>query len=138
MNETWGFKTLDDNWKSPGELIGQLTDLAGKGVNYLLNVGPDADGLIPEESAQRMRAIGNWLKKHGEAIYGTKASPFPYSFSWGSITQRPGKIYLLIEKWPNHPLQLHGLSIRVKRAYFLGSPHDTLRHEQNHIVDLLR
>lgn len=136
INETWGYKAFDENWKSPSELIRQLADLASKGVNYLLNIGPDAEGRIPEESANRMRVIGRWLQKHGEAIYETRANPFPYAFPWGSITQRSGKLYLLFEKWPQHPLQLHGLRNRVQKAYLLNSPDETIDHERTEIDGL--
>jgi alpha-L-fucosidase len=130
MNETWGFKALDDNWKSPGELIQQLASLSANGVNYLLNVGPDAKGRIPEPSQERLRIIGDWLKQNGEAIYGTGPSPFPNSFAWGSITSRPGRLYLLISKWPNQPINLRGVMNRVRRAFFLASPDTELDFEE--------
>jgi len=75
INDTWGFKTHDHNWKSPSDLVRKLVDVASKGGNYLLNVGPTAEGVIPEPSVERMRAIGEWLQANGEAIYGTTAGP---------------------------------------------------------------
>ncbi len=121
MNETWGYKALDDNWKSPGELIQQLADLAANGVNYLLNVGPDAQGRIPTASEERLQIVGAWLRKYGEAIHGTGPSPYPNSFAWGSITSRPGKLYLLISNWPQRPIELRGIKNGVRRAYVLGT-----------------
>ena len=76
MNNTWGYKSYDDNWKSVETLIRNLVDIASKGGNYLLNVGPTSEGLIPEPSIVRMRAVGRWMKLNGEAIYATGASPF--------------------------------------------------------------
>src|SRR5215469_2358767 len=76
MNDTWGFKKQDQNWKSTETLIRNLVDIASKGGNYLLNVGPTGEGLIPESSVERLKEIGSWMKVNGEAIYGTTASPF--------------------------------------------------------------
>ena len=71
MNDTWGFKKNDDNWKSTELLVHNLVDVAAKGGNYLLNIGPKADGTIPQPSVERLKAIGEWLTINGEAIYGT-------------------------------------------------------------------
>jgi alpha-L-fucosidase len=75
INDTWGFKTDDHQWKSPAELVRKLVDTASKNGNYLLNVGPTAEGVIPEPSAERMRAIGQWLQINGSGIYGTRGGP---------------------------------------------------------------
>jgi len=72
MNDTWGYKKNDDNWKSTQTLIVNLVDVVSKGGNFLLNVGPTADGRIPEASIERLREIGRWMKVNGEAIYGTR------------------------------------------------------------------
>lgn len=72
MNDSWGFKQSDHNWKSSKTLIHNLVDVAAKGGNYLLNVGPTAEGLIPEPSIERLREIGVWLENNGEAIYQTE------------------------------------------------------------------
>lgn len=73
MNDTWGFKKNDHNWKSADVLIEQLIDVAAKGGNYLLNIGPTAAGEIPAESVERLQAIGKWMQTNSEAIYGTSS-----------------------------------------------------------------
>ena len=80
LNHTWGFKSDDTDWKSAKTLIRTLTDIASKGGNYLLNVGPDSHGEIPAESLGRLVAVGEWMKINGEAIYGTTATPFGGEF----------------------------------------------------------
>ena len=72
MNDTWGFKSFDHNWKSDEMLIHNLVDITAKGGNYLLNVGPTAEGLIPTPSIERLEKIGEWFEVNGEAIYATQ------------------------------------------------------------------
>lgn len=121
MNETWGFKSFDHDWKTPADLIRKLVDIASKGGNFLLNVGPTAEGLIPQPSVERLAAVGKWTRVNGEAIYGTSASPFPKQLPWGRATSRPGKLYLHVFDWPaGGRLTVSGLDSRVKRAYLLS------------------
>lgn len=109
INDTWGFKTADHNWKSPKELIHKLVDIVSKGGNYLLNVGPTAEGIIPQPSVERLLAIGDWLKVNGEAVYGTKPGPIQ-GLAWCRSTARPGKVYLHILAWPQGgEIKLSGL-----------------------------
>ncbi len=75
MNDTWGFKKNDHNWKSSSQLIRALVDVTSKGGDYLLNVGPTSEGVIPQPSIDRLETVGKWLDKNGEAIYGTRMSP---------------------------------------------------------------
>ncbi len=86
MNDTWGFKSYDQNWKSTKDLVRNLVDIASKGGNYLLNVGPTSLGEIPGPSIERLEAIGGWMKQNGEAIYATSASPFK-KLAWGRCSK---------------------------------------------------
>lgn len=120
LNDTWGFKSYDHNWKSVAYLLELLVNCASKGVNYLLNVGPTAEGIIPQESIDRLKEIGAWLERNGEAIYGTTASPFPLDPVWGRITCKGDQLYLLVKEWPAEDLKICGLRNQVKAARVLG------------------
>jgi alpha-L-fucosidase len=103
LNDTWGFKSYDDKWKSPETLIRNLVDIASKGGNYLLNVGPTSDGRIPEASIARLKAVGAWMKINGRAIYGTSATPFK-RLPWGRCTKEltpdGATLFLHVFNWP--------------------------------------
>ncbi len=120
LNNTWGFKKNDHEWKSPEALTRLLFDIAAKGGNYLLNVGPTAEGLIPQESVDILGKVGEWMKVNSECIYRTQASPFKTEFKWGNITQKQGKLYLGIFNWPTADFYLEGLKNKVKKAYLLA------------------
>ena len=118
MNGTWGFSAHDLNWKSSTTLIQNLSDIASKGGNYLLNVGPTAEGEIPPASVERLAEMGKWLDTNGEAIYGTKASPFARSpYRW---TQKKGVLYLHLFNWQTGELALPGIGSKVTHAQILG------------------
>ncbi|MBD3378009.1 alpha-L-fucosidase [candidate division KSB1 bacterium] len=106
MNDTWGYKYFDGNWKSTETLLQNLIDIVSKGGNYLLNVGPTAEGLIPQPSVHRLNAMGDWLDKYGESIYETTASPYERP-QWGRYTEKPGYLYVHIFDWPeNNTLEI--------------------------------
>lgn len=121
MNDTWGFKKDDTNWKPTGILIQQLVKVSSQGGNYLLNVGPTAEGVIPQPSVERLKQVGEWLRLNSESVYGAQPSPFPYELPWGIITTKPGKIYLHVFDWNQKELVLYGLKNKVRRAYLLAS-----------------
>jgi len=120
MNGHWGYNKNDQNWKSTENLVRNLIDCASKGGNYLLNVGPTSEGLIPAPSVERLAEMGKWVKINGESIYGTKASPFR-KLAWGRCTQVPGKLYLHVISWPKDgKLVVPGLKNKVNNAYLLS------------------
>jgi alpha-L-fucosidase len=125
INDTWGFKTHDHNWKSPESLIVKLVDIVSKGGNYLLNVGPTAEGVIPQPSVDRLRAVGEWLDRYGESIYGTRPGPIQ-GVSWCRTTMKPGTLYLHVIEWPEDGrLVISDFDLEVSDARLLGQP-DTL------------
>ncbi len=125
MNDTWGFKSYDHNWKTPTTLIRNLIDIASKGGNYLLNVGPTPLGEIPEPSVERLREVGKWMKVNGESIYATTASPF-YRLAWGRCTKKlsdsGAALYLHVFDWPEDgKLLVPGLRNEVRDARLLAT-----------------
>jgi alpha-L-fucosidase len=104
MNGTWGYKSYDHNYKSPQTLVRNLLDIASKGGNFLLNVGPTAEGEFPPESVSILAEIGKWMKVNGEAVYGTKASPWGL-FPWGRCTKKETPkgttLYFSVFEWPS-------------------------------------
>ncbi|MBN1349544.1 alpha-L-fucosidase [candidate division KSB1 bacterium] len=126
INGTWGYHQDDHNWKSSKELIQKLADIATKGGNFLLNVGPTAEGLIPEQSVRVLEEMGTWMKANGESIYGTQASPFAET-PWGGCTQKRlpdgnTRLFLHIFNWHADRLSIPGLGNDPVKAYLLTQP----------------
>jgi len=125
MNGTWGFKSYDHSWKSTETILRNLIDIVSKGGNYLLNVGPTAEGEIPAPSIERLKQVGVWMKVNGAAIYGTTASPFA-KLTWGrctkKITAAGGTLYLHVFDWPTDgKLVIPGLQSKVTDARLLAT-----------------
>jgi alpha-L-fucosidase len=138
LNDTWGFKKADHNWKTPQDICFKLVDIVSKGGNYLLNVGPDADGAIPQPSQEVLREVGAWLKINGEAVYGAGRTPFGEELGafdpdkkdkkgnpafapkadW-RCTTKPGKLYVHFFKWPGPAFEL-AVAGKVAKAYLLA------------------
>lgn len=134
-NRHWGYNERDDDWKSAEELVRTLVDVASKGGNLLLNVGPRADGTFPPEAVERLEKIGDWMRVNGAAIYGTTASPFA-ALPWGRCTVGEGpdgtpRLYLHVFEWPEGPLVVPGVGNRPGRAYLLSAPDQHLFVERD-------
>jgi alpha-L-fucosidase len=125
MNGHWGYNRADKDFKSTQDLVRKLADIAGKGGNFLLNVGPTAEGKIPEESVERLRGIGAWMAVNAESIQGTRAGSLGKP-SWGRTTERtlPGgvtRVYLhVFERPADGRLVVPGLLNTPVRSYVLG------------------
>ena len=142
MNGSWGYKPSDTAWKRPADLVRNLIDIASKGGNYLLNIGPDGDGRVPPESVALLTAISQWMTVHAEAIHGTSATPFGAecgSFSpsakdpkgkpvWTArwqwrCTRKPGRLYIHVLEWPaSGRLLLPGLLTPVTALRLMADP----------------
>lgn len=148
INDTWGYKSFDTNFKSSETLLRNLIDIASKGGNYLLNVGPDANGKIPAPEIERLQAMGKWLSTNGESIYGAQATLFgpeagafaPASgnakpkfvptWEWRSTT-KANRIYIHLFAWPKGSFHLEKLPRTIGKAYLLGDPsHKALKFTQ--------
>jgi alpha-L-fucosidase len=134
LNNTWGYKRDDHNWKTPESLIQLLVELVSKGANYLLNIGPRADGSIPERSVTILEEVGRWMEVNGEAVYGTSASPFPTDFEWGRAAVKGNALYLYIINW-QPKLELAGLRNHVCGATLLSAPDRHLDVNQTHVAE---
>jgi alpha-L-fucosidase len=139
INDTWGFRKDDTNWKSAGQITFKLVDIVSKGGNYLLNVGPTSEGVIPQPSADVLRTVGRWLKVNGEAVYGAGVSPWGDEYGeWTTkngkdvrgqklflannewrATTKPGKVYITFFAEPRVPFEIPPMRNKLLRAYQL-------------------
>jgi len=133
MNDHWGYNKGDQNWKSAQTLVRNLIDCSSKGGNYLLNVGPTSEGLIPDASLERLSAIGDWMQVNGEAIYGTRGGPW-LPGSWGVSTRKANKVYLFVDRWKGDTLKLPPLPAGMVSARLVTGGTITLEPDGKNLV----
>src|SRR5437773_9041326 len=142
MNNNWGYNSHDNNWKSSEDLVRKLIDIASKGGNFLLNIGPTSEGVFPKQAIERLKDIGSWMRINSESIYETKASPFK-KLSWGRCTQKsiPGgtRLYLQVFDWPEDgKLIVRGIGNQMISAYGLADKMKLKfeRKESDYVIDI--
>ena len=123
LNDSWGFNIGDSHYKSPAELERRLVRAAGNNSNLLLNIGPMPNGEIQQEFVTRLHAVGEWISKYGDSIYGTRGGPIPPG-DWGVTTQEGNRIYVHVLAWGAPLLALPPISGKVESAKWLieGTP----------------
>jgi alpha-L-fucosidase len=141
INDTWGYKSYDTHFKSTETLLHNLVDIASKGGNYLLNVGPTSEGIIPQPEVDRLKQIGDWLKVNGDSIYGSGLTAFGpeagyfdpsqkdksgkptwvATWEW-RCTTKPGKVFIHLLNWPGKWFETGGVKGTVSKAYMLADP----------------
>jgi alpha-L-fucosidase len=122
LNTTWGYSKFDQQWKSPANVIQRLVEIVGKGGNYLLNIGPMADGTVPAPSVATLNRVGEWMRANGESIYGTSACPLGDA-PWGRCTVKGSRVYLHVFSWPGDSvLRVNGLRSEARAAWLLADP----------------
>lgn len=122
LNDTWGYSSIDHNWKSAKDVLYKLVDVAGKGGNLLLNIGPDERGRIPQKSIEVLDEAGEWIRVNGESIYGCNSRlDFQYEIRWGKITGKNKKLFLHVFEYPEFPYEIlvTGLRTKVTDVYML-------------------
>jgi alpha-L-fucosidase len=100
LKDTWGYNKYDHNYKSKKDLIQTLCKIVSRGGNFFLNIGPEGDGSLTQETYDTFDAIGAWMKINSEAIKGTRASPFEEVFEWGVVTRKESIFYLHVFELP--------------------------------------
>ena len=130
FNETWGYRSWQKRENLAAKMHEKLLSLikvVSRGGNYLLNIGPKGDGTVVPYEAEVLTGIGTWLRKNGEAIYGTSANPFPESYPWGEITTKDNSLYLILSGKPISSIVLPGITGKIRQASLLTDPMKILK-----------
>jgi len=115
MNDSWGYQHADDNWKSPKTIVRNLVTCAHDTGNYLLNIGPKADGSIPEESVAILTKVGKWMGSNGQAIYQSEKCQ-PNRSAFANFSRKGNTLYMHVHYWPGSYVAISGLTVGVKSA----------------------
>jgi alpha-L-fucosidase len=120
-NRSWGYSWYDSAWKTPKDILSSLLSVIARGGSYMLNVGPDGQGRIPEAAQLSLLSAGKWIARHPDVVYGTDPSPWDHALPWGDVITKDDKLHLVVYQWPvDGKLWLHGLKNPVKEARVQG------------------
>jgi len=129
MNNSWGFNIKDNNYKSVNTLVHYIVNAAGRNANFLLNVGPQPNGIIQQEFQDTLKEIGKWMDKYGESIYGTRGNIMPAQ-DWGVVTSKDKKVFVHILKDSVQPIVIEGIKGKIKSCQLLGQ-NQNVKYQQN-------
>ena len=136
-NDSWAYAWYDENWKTPQEILRRLVACVGRGGTYMLNIGPDGKGAVPERAARSLREAGKWIRRYPQVVYGTDASPWGHALPWGDVTVKGNRLFLSVFDWPapgvegaaSGKLYLPGLKTRIQSARLLkGGKSEPIAH----------
>ena len=120
-NDSWGYAWYDTNWKPPGKILSRLIATIARGGTYMLNVGPDAFGEVPEAAQAALRGTGEWIAAYPQTVYSAKPSPWKHPLPWGDVVVNNKKLYLIVFQWPTSgKLYLPGLNAKITTAKLLS------------------
>lgn len=122
-NDSWGYAWYDENWKTADVMARDLVSVIARGGNYMLNIGPKADGTLPKFNVDQILAVGKWIQQHPDAIYGATASPWLQAFPWGDVTVTKNNLNLFVFDWkPGGSIYLTGIGNKIKSVRSVGLP----------------
>jgi alpha-L-fucosidase len=128
MNDSWGYQHADDNWKTPKTIVRNLITCTHDTGNYLLNIGPKADGSVPEESVRILTSVGKWMDRNGQTIYQSDVCQ-PHRSNYASFSRKGNTLYMHVHFWPGNTVALAGLMNQVKSARLVATG-QSLKFEQ--------
>ena len=99
-NDSWAYAWYDENWKTPKEILHRVIACVGRGGTYMLNVGPNGKGVVPDRAAHSLRGAGEWIHRYPQVVYGTDASPWGHALPWGDVTVKDNRLFLSVFDWP--------------------------------------
>lgn len=121
LNDTWGFNKDDHNWKNPDDIIRLLLKVTSRGGNYLLNIGPDATGHVPDRSIAILDEVGKYVQDNADSIFGTRrVDLYAYELEWAQFTQKDYKLFVHVLA-PRRRIELLNVGNKVKSAYLVSN-----------------
>src|SRR5689334_22127110 len=135
LNDSWGYQRADDDWKSPRRVIQNLVSCSRDTGNYLLNIGPRADGSVPEESVRVLTEVGQWMRRNGDSIYNSDPCQ-PRRSNYASFTRKGNTLYMHVHFWPGDYVVVAGLQAQVKSARFFASGEKIIFQQDKYRVRL--